>query len=97
MTPLDRVQPSIAALTGAYLEVFPQILVDRPDFVERSVQFAGLALIQGIQASIEYQKTLGNSGIAQLQVAKSLLCRPVQSIPTVFGREVTLPSLEMAA
>lgn len=97
MTPLDRVQPSIAALMGAYLETFPQILVDRPDFVERSVQFAGLALIQGIQASIEYQKTLGNSGIAQLQVAKSLLCRPVQSMPTVFGTLRFMPQLPVAA
>jgi Phosphotransferase enzyme family len=96
-TPLDKVQPSIAALTGAYLEAFPQILVDRPDFVERSVQFAGLALIQGIQASIEYQKTLGNSGIAQLQVAKSLLCRPVQSMPTVFGTLRFMPQVPVAA
>jgi hypothetical protein len=97
MTPLDRVQPSIAALTGAYLEAFPRILSDRPDFVERSVQFAGLALIQGIQASIEYQKTLGNSGIAQLQVAKSLLCRPVQSMPTVFGTLRFMPQVPVAA
>jgi thiamine kinase-like enzyme len=97
ITPLDRVQPSIAALTGAYLEAFPQILIDRPDFVERSVQFAGLALIQGIQASIEYQKTLGNSGIAQLQVAKSLLCRSVQSMPTVFGTLRFMPQVPVAA
>jgi hypothetical protein len=97
ITPLDRVQPSIAALMGAYLEAFPQILIDRPDFVERSVQFAGLALIQGIQASIEYQKTLGNSGIAQLQVAKSLLCRPVQSMPTVFGTLRFMPQVPVAA
>jgi hypothetical protein len=86
---LDQVQPSIAALTQAYLQAFPQILIDRPDFLERTVQFAGLALIQGIEAAIQYQKTLGNGGIAQLQVAKSLLCRPVQSMPTVFGGMVS--------
>jgi thiamine kinase-like enzyme len=97
MTPLDLVQPSITALTEAYLEAFPQILIDRPDFIQRSVQFAGLALIQGIQASIEYQKTLGNVGIAQLQVAKSLLCRPVQSIPTVFGTIRFMPQIPVAA
>jgi hypothetical protein len=88
VTPLDMVQPSILALTQAYLEAFPQILVDRPDFLERSVQFAGLALIQGIEAGIQYQKTMGNAGIAGLQVAKALLCRPVQSMPTVFGGQV---------
>jgi thiamine kinase-like enzyme len=87
ITPLTLVQPSIAALTRAYLEGFPNILIDRPDFLVRVVQFAGLGLIQGIQAGIEYQKTLGNSGIAQLQVAKSLLCRPDRSMLTVFGME----------
>jgi thiamine kinase-like enzyme len=87
ITPLDRLQPSISALTRTYLQSFPEILIDRPDFLQRVVQFAGLGLIQGIQAGIEYQKTLGNSGIAQLQVAKSLLCRPDRSMPTVFGME----------
>lgn len=88
ITPLDRVQPSIAALVRAYLQAFPDILVERPDFLVRVIQFAGLGLIQGIQAGIEYQKTLGNSGIAQLQVAKSLLCRPDRSMLTVFGTEL---------
>ncbi|WP_310482288.1 phosphotransferase [Chamaesiphon sp. VAR_48_metabat_403] len=90
IVPLDRIQPSIAALTQAYLQAFPDILIDRPDFLVRVIQFAGLGLIQGIQANIDYQKTLGNSGIAQLQVAKSLLCRPDRSIQTVFGTEFSL-------
>jgi Phosphotransferase enzyme family len=97
MVPLDRVQPSIAALTRSYLAIFPQILIDRPDFVQRAVQFAGLAIIQSILAAIEYQKTLGNSGISQLQVAKSLLCRPVQSIPTVFGTLEFMPQMAAMA
>jgi Phosphotransferase enzyme family len=96
ITPLDRVQPSIAMLTKAYLATFPAILDSRPDFLQRSVQFAGLALIQSIQAEIEYQKTLGNSGIVKLQVAKSLLCRPLQSMPTVFGREMIPQVLAVA-
>jgi hypothetical protein len=97
MTPLDRVQPSIAALTRAYLSDFPQILIDRPDFVQRAVQFAGLAIVQSILASIEYQKMLGNSGISRLQVAKSLLCRPVQSMPTVFGTLEFMPQIAAVA
>jgi Phosphotransferase enzyme family len=97
MTPLDTVQPSIAALTRSYLATFPQILADRPDFLQRVVQFAGLALIQGILASIEYQKILGNGGIANLQVAKSLLCRPIQSMPTVFGTLEFMPQIAAVA
>jgi aminoglycoside phosphotransferase (APT) family kinase protein len=84
-TPLDQIQPSLATLTLAYLNTFPEILQHRPDYLQRVVQFAGLALIQQIQAMIQYQKSFGNAGICMLQVAKSLLCRPVQSIPTIFG------------
>ncbi|MEA5598441.1 aminoglycoside phosphotransferase family protein [Rivularia sp. UHCC 0363] len=85
MTPLEQLQPSITALTKAYLSNFPEILEHRPDFIKRVVQFSGLVLIQQIQAMIQYQKSFGNTGICMLQVAKSLLCRPEQSIPTVFG------------
>jgi hypothetical protein len=94
MTPLDQLQPSIAALSKAYFTNFPEILEHRPDFLRRVVQFSGLALIQQIQAMLQYQKSFGNTGICMLQVAKSLLCRPEQSIPTVFGvAEAELTSL----
>lgn len=85
MTPLDRLQPPIAALVQSYLNTFPDIIEHRPDFLLRVVQFAGFALIQQIQAMIQYQKSFGNAGIAMLQVAKTLLCRPEQSMPTIFG------------
>jgi thiamine kinase-like enzyme len=96
IVPLDRIQPSIASLTRAYLQSFSDILIDRPDFLERVIQFAGLGLIQGIQAEIDYRKTLGNISIAQLQVAKTLLCRPTQSMPTIFGTSELLPPVAVA-
>lgn len=89
MTPLEHLQPSIAALTKAYFNNFPEIFQHRPDFLLRVVQFAGLALIQEIQARIQYEKSFGNQGICMLQVAKSLLCRPEQSLATVFGTAAT--------
>ncbi|BAY09982.1 aminoglycoside phosphotransferase family protein [Calothrix sp. NIES-2098] len=85
IAPLELLQPSIGTLTQAYLTRFPKIVEHRPDFLQRVVQFTGFALIQQIQAMIQYQKYFGNTGIAMLQVAKTLLCRPVQSMPTVFG------------
>jgi hypothetical protein len=85
ITPLELLQPSIGTLTQAYLNIFPEILEHRPDFLQRVVQFTGFALIQQIQAMIQYQKSFGNMGIAMLQVAKTLLSRPVQSMPTIFG------------
>ncbi|WP_019505166.1 phosphotransferase family protein [Pleurocapsa sp. PCC 7319] len=88
VTPIEKLQPSIAALTKAYLETFPEILEHRPDFLIRVVQFAGFALIQRIQAMIQYQKSFDNTGIAMLQVAKALLCRPERSMPTVFGKDI---------
>ncbi|MBD2664912.1 hypothetical protein B6N60_01019 [Richelia sinica FACHB-800] len=85
ITPLELIQPSIGALTLAYLKTFPEILEHHPDFLHKSVQFAGFALIQQIHSMIQYQKSFGNTGIAMLQVAKTLLCRPEQSMPTIFG------------
>ena len=64
---------------------FPEILEHRPDFLQQVVQFAGFALIQRIQAMIQYEKSFGNAGIVMLQVAKTLLCRPEQSMSTIFG------------
>ncbi|WP_026103333.1 aminoglycoside phosphotransferase family protein [Pseudanabaena sp. PCC 6802] len=85
MIPLDLLQPSIAALARGYLNSFPEISEQRPDFLIRVIQFAGFGLIQQIQAMLQYQKSFGNTGICMLQVAKSLLSRPQQSIETVFG------------
>ncbi len=85
ITPLELLQPSIATLTQAYFNSFPEIIEHRPDFLLRIVQFAGFALIQQIQAVIQYQKSFGNIEIAMLQVAKALLCRPEQSLSTIFG------------
>ena len=83
--PLEKIQPSIAALTCTYLDNFPEILEHRPDFLLRVVQFTGFGLIQQVLAMMQNQASLGNTGIAILQVAKSLLCRPEQSMQTVFG------------
>jgi hypothetical protein len=88
-TPLHLLQPSIAGLVTTYLAHFPEILERRPDFLQRVMQFCGLALIRAIQAQLQHQKTFGNAGICMLQVAKSLLCRPEASIPTIFGMEAS--------
>lgn len=91
MIPLDLLQPSLAALAKAYFINFPEILEQQSDFLIRAVQFAGFSLIRQIQAMLQYQKSFGNTGICMLQVAKSLLTLPLQSIETVFG--VTEPEL----
>jgi thiamine kinase-like enzyme len=85
MVPLEQLQPSIAALARAYFSNFPEILESRPQFLRRVMQFSGLALIIQIQVMLQYEKSFGNMGICMLQVAKGLLCRPEQLMPTVFG------------
>jgi Phosphotransferase enzyme family len=97
-TPLEQIQPSIAALAIAYFIEFPEILKLQPDFLRRVVQFTGWNLISAIQATLQYQKSFGNSGICMLQVAKSLLCRPEASIATIFGMEASeLSSASLSA
>jgi thiamine kinase-like enzyme len=83
--PLEKIQPSIAALTCTYFDNFPEILEHRPDFLPRVVQITGFGLIQQVLAMMQNQASLGNTGIVILQVAKSLLCRPEQSMQTIFG------------
>jgi len=85
--PLQVMQPSLSALLKAYLADFPEILQLRPNFLELVMQFCGLALIRSIQATLQHEKTFGNTGICILQVAKSLLCRPNASITTIFGMQ----------
>ncbi|WP_017315789.1 aminoglycoside phosphotransferase family protein [Mastigocladopsis repens] len=83
--PLEVLQPSIIALTLGYLDSFPMILEYRCDFVQRVIQFAGLVLIHQIEEKMKHQKYFDNSSIYMLQVAKSLLTRPQESVLTVFG------------
>jgi hypothetical protein len=87
--PLSMIQPSLSTLVTAYLTTFPEILELRPDFLQLVMQFSGLALIRAIQARLQHEKTFDNSGICILQVAKSLLCRPQASIPTILGMELS--------
>lgn len=85
-TPLEIIQPSLGAIANSYLDNFPEILNRRPDFWKRVVQFAGWNLIGSIQSTLQYQKSFDNTGICMLQVAKSLLCRPEQSMTTIIDR-----------
>jgi hypothetical protein len=87
--PLSMIQPSLSTLVTAYLTTFPEILELRPDFLQLVMQFSGLALVRAIQARLQHEKIFDNSGICMLQVAKSLLCRPQASIPTILGMELS--------
>jgi 5-methylthioribose kinase len=84
-TPLELLQPSLFILVQTYLNRFPQILAARPDFLDRSIQFAGLSLIIRLETMVEDERTFGNQGIIILQVAKQLLCAPQAAMNTIFG------------
>jgi Phosphotransferase enzyme family len=86
-TPLELIQPFLFSLVQSYLEGFTAITIARPDYLDRVVQFAGLALIQRIEINIDEDRIFGNRGIVMLQVAKQLLCTPQAAMSTLFGRE----------
>jgi Phosphotransferase enzyme family len=88
-TPLELLQPSLFNLVRSYLDRFPAIMDARPDFLDRSIQFAGLSLIQRIEIRIDDYRLFGNRGIVMLQVAKQLLCAPQAAMNTLFGSEST--------
>ncbi|NJL51287.1 MAG: aminoglycoside phosphotransferase family protein [Hydrococcus sp. SU_1_0] len=87
-TPLEFIQPSLLALINSYLVSFPKITSFDPNFITKTIQFAGFHLIELILARIEYREPFDNTGICMLQVAKMLLCSPHESIITVFGEEI---------
>lgn len=84
-TPLELLQPSLSALTNAYLENFPAIIDVRPDYLDRAIQFAGLSLIQRVEITIDEHRVFGNRGIVMLQVAKQAICTPQAAMKTLFG------------
>jgi Phosphotransferase enzyme family len=84
-TPLEVIQPSTHALVVGYLQAFPEILDRDPSFIDRVVRFAGWGLIERIRAALHYYEPLTNREICMLEVAKTLLCDPESSIPTIFG------------
>lgn len=88
-TPLEQLQPSIAALIRGYCSQFPEIIARRPDFLPRVMQFTGLGTIRRIQANLQYKESFDNTSICMLQVAKTLLCRPETSISTICGVEAS--------
>ncbi|MGF1591005.1 MAG: phosphotransferase [Pleurocapsa sp.] len=85
LCPLEKVQPSLSALLKGYLAEFPEVLAAIPNFLTRVIQFAGLDLIKSIQHKIEHHRAFNNRDICSLQVAKSLLCQPEESMATIFS------------
>ena len=83
--PLEKIQPSLKVVIQNYLANFPQILSFDPDYLNKVVRFAGLSSIKHLQHNIEKHLPFNNSSICTLQVAKSLLCHPEQSMSTIFG------------
>jgi thiamine kinase-like enzyme len=82
---LAALQPSMRALVHHYFKTFPEFLSTRESPLQSILKFTGLALIESIRASIQYYEPFGNRGIAMLQVAKSLLCSPAESVELIFG------------
>jgi Phosphotransferase enzyme family len=84
-TPLEYVQPSIKQVLSVYLEKFPEILEHYPGFLRQVIKFSGLVLLEGIQTSVYNRAPFDNTDICKLQVAKTLLLNPKQSVKTICG------------
>ncbi len=91
---LEAIQPSILALTRAYLGAFPMVMEYRKNFLTRVVQFAGLALMNSLEQNIKSGQSFNNTQLNILLTSKTLLTMPSESIQTVFGvneSEITKP------
>jgi len=84
--PLEIIQPSMLALTEAYLKAFPMILEYRKDFIGSIIKFAGLALINQIQNKINNQQNLHHTSLITLEFAKNILTRTPEYVIDIFGK-----------
>jgi thiamine kinase-like enzyme len=84
-TPLEILQPSILSLVRSYFDTFPMILEYDQDFIRRTLQFAGLALVHQIEEIIQSRKYFNNAAIYQFQFAKNLITKPQELVENVFG------------
>ncbi|MDZ7965768.1 MAG: hypothetical protein RM368_12455 [Nostoc sp. DedSLP03] len=75
--PLEVVRPSIIAMTKAYINTYPKVLEDYPEFLKRVIQFAGLGLIYQLLTEFQLQPEIALSH-QQLYffIAAQLLCKP---------------------
>lgn len=75
--PLEIVRPSIVAMTKAYINTYPKVLEDYPEFLKRVVQFAGLGLIYRLLTEFQLQPevALNHQGL-YFFIATQLLCKP---------------------
>jgi serine/threonine protein kinase len=85
-TPLESLQPSLNALITSYLQHFPQIIAESPNFCRRLMQLTGYIAISKMIHHLESHSPFDNRAICTLQVAKILLCRPQEAFSFVFGR-----------
>ena len=53
--PLEVVRPSLVAMIKAYINTYPKILEDYPEFIKRVIQFAGLGLIYQLLRKFQLQ------------------------------------------
>ena len=74
---LETILASISAMTKAYIKTYPEILEFYPEFIERSIQFAGLGLIYQILAGFQpHQESCFSRQTVYYYIATQLLSRP---------------------
>ena len=83
--PLEQLQPSMGYLLEQYVDTFPASQEQFPNFLDQTIRFAGLTLIQSIQGEVQHSKTFSNTSIVILQVAKRLLSQPQDSLTLILG------------
>jgi hypothetical protein len=64
-------------MTKAYINTYPKILEDYPEFIKRVIQFAGLGLIYQLLTEFQLQPEMALSHQnLYFFIAAQLLCKP---------------------
>lgn len=87
--PFNVIQPLIESCVRSYINEFPVILEDYSDFINRVIQFAGLALIYNLLSDIQSFRIFNVQCIYILQIAKNLLCKPETFVKSLFSMNIS--------
>lgn len=74
---LDVIRPLMSAMIKSYVNYYPNILQQYPEFLKRVIQFAGLGLIYQLLREFQFhpQEAINHQEV-YFYIAAQLLCKP---------------------
>lgn len=84
-TPLELVQPILIALLRSYGRTFPELVEERSNFWQLTLQYAGFFMFRRMVHHLSRHAPFDQKSLCSLQIIKRLLCDPELSFASIIG------------